>query len=70
MSRAGTVLRTGASWRLGHGGMAHGLPDATGVFLASQGELGVITEVLLALAPAPFLAARWWPTPWPAARSW
>lgn len=63
VSRAGTVLKTGTSWRLGHGGMAHGVPDATGVFLASQGELGVITEVLLALAPAPYLAARWWPSP-------
>ncbi|MBX3026438.1 FAD-binding oxidoreductase [bacterium] len=63
VSRAGSVLRTGASWRLGHGGAAHGMPDATGLFLASQGEHGVITEVLLALAPAPYLAARWWAAP-------
>jgi FAD/FMN-containing dehydrogenase len=59
-----TILRTGTSWRLGHGGVAHGMPDPTGIFLASQGRLGFITEVVLTLAPAPFLAARTWTEPW------
>jgi FAD/FMN-containing dehydrogenase len=59
-----TVLRTGASWRLGHGGVAHGMPDPTGIFLGSQGRFGVITEVVLTLAPAPFLAARSWSEAW------
>src|SRR5262249_45133936 len=59
-----TVLKTGASWRLGRGGVTHGLPDPTGIFLGSQGRFGVITEVVLALAPAPFLAARSWWEPW------
>lgn len=59
-----TLLRTGAAWRLGHGGSAHGLPDPTGMFLGSQGRFGVITEVVLALAPAPWLAARTWSEAW------
>jgi FAD/FMN-containing dehydrogenase len=59
-----TVVKTGASWRLGHGGVAHGWPDPTGIFLGSQGRFGVITEVVLTLAPAPFLAARSWWEPW------
>ncbi len=59
-----TVLRTGASWRLGHGGIAHGMPDPTGMFLGAQGRFGVITEVVLTLAPAPWLAARSWREPW------
>jgi len=59
-----TVLRTGASWRRGRGGLRHGTPDPTGIFLASQGRLGIITEVILTLAPAPFLAARIWAEPW------
>ncbi|MCC6848773.1 MAG: FAD-binding oxidoreductase [Deltaproteobacteria bacterium] len=58
------IVRTGASWRLGRGGIAHGLPDPTGMFLGSQGRFGVITEVVLTLASAPFLAARVWRTPW------
>lgn len=59
-----TVVKTGASWRLGHGGIAHGMPDPTGIFLGSQGRFGVIAEVILALAPAPFLAARTWHEAW------
>ena len=59
-----TVLKTGASWRLGRGGIAHGMPDPTGMFLGSQGRFGVITEVVLTLAPAPYLAARSWSEPW------
>jgi hypothetical protein len=59
-----TVLKTGASWRLGRGGIAHGMPDPTGMFLGSQGRFGVITEVVLTLAPAPRLAARSWSEPW------
>lgn len=59
-----TVLKTGASWRLGRGGIAHGMPDPTGMFLGAQGRFGVITEVVLALAPAPHLAARTWSEPW------
>lgn len=59
-----TVLKTGASWRLGHGGIAHGMPDPTGMFLGAQGRFGVITEVVLALTPAPWLAARSWVEPW------
>jgi FAD/FMN-containing dehydrogenase len=59
-----TVLRTGASWRLGHGGIAHGMPDPTGMFLGAQGRFGVITEVVLTLMPAPWLAARSWVEPW------
>lgn len=58
-----TVLKTGASWRVGHGGIAHGMPDPTGMFLGAQGRFGVITEVVLALAPAPWLAARTWSEP-------
>jgi FAD/FMN-containing dehydrogenase len=64
VTRGATVLKTGASWRLGGGGLAHGMPDPTGVFLGSQGRFGVITEVVLTLAPAPFLAARSWWEPW------
>jgi hypothetical protein len=59
-----TVLKTGASWRLGRGGIAHGMPDPTGMFLGSQGRFGVITEVVLTLAPAPLLATRSWWEPW------
>lgn len=59
-----TIVRTGAAWRLGHGGIAHGMPDPTGIFLGSQGRFGVVAEVLLALAPAPFLAARRWQEAW------
>ncbi len=59
-----TVVKTGASWRLGRGGVAHGMPDPTGIFLGSQGRFGVITEVVLALEPAPYLAARSWWMPW------
>lgn len=59
-----TVLKTGASWRLGHGGIAHGMPDPTGMFLGAQGRFGVITEVVLALTPVPWLAARTWSEPW------
>ncbi len=59
-----TVLKAGASWRLGRGGVAHGMPDPTGIFLGSQGRFGVITEVVLTLAPAPFLVARSWWEPW------
>jgi FAD/FMN-containing dehydrogenase len=59
-----TVVKTGASWRFGRGGLAHGIPDPSGVFLGSQGRFGVITEVVLTLAPAPFLAARSWCSPW------
>lgn len=59
-----TVVRTGASWRLGHGGIAHGMPDPTGLFLGAQGRFGVITEVVVALTPAPWLAARTWSEPW------
>ncbi len=61
---AATVVKTGAAWRLGRGGIAHGMPDPTGMFLGSQGRFGVITEVVLTLAPAPFLAARSWSEPW------
>ncbi len=64
VTREATVLKTGASWRLGRGGVAHGTPDPTGIFLGSQGWFGVITEVVLTLAPAPFLAARSWSEPW------
>jgi len=64
VTREATVLRTGVSWRRGHGGVAHGMPDPTGIFLGSQGRFGVITEVILTLAPAPFLAARSWWEPW------
>src|SRR5439155_675813 len=59
-----TVVKTGASWRRGRGGIAHGTPDPTGMFLGSQGRFGVITEVVLTLAPAPFLAARSWCEGW------
>lgn len=59
-----TVVKTGASWRLGHGGIADGIPDPTGMFLGAQGRFGVITEVVLALTPAPWLAARSWVEPW------
>lgn len=59
-----TIVKTGAAWRLGHGGIAHGMPDPTGIFLGSQGRFGVVAEVLLALAPAPFLAARTWQETW------
>jgi FAD/FMN-containing dehydrogenase len=64
VTRDATVLKTGASWRLGRGGVAHGMPDPGGIFLGSQGRFGVITEVVLTLAPAPFLAARFWDRPW------
>jgi len=59
-----TVVKTGASWRLGQGGIADGMPDPTGMFLGAQGRFGVITEVVLALTPAPWLAARSWVEPW------
>ncbi len=59
-----TVVRTGTAWRLGHGGVTNGAPDPTGVFLGSQGRSGVITEVVLKLSPAPFLAAHKWTTKW------
>lgn len=64
VTRDAAVLRTGAAWRLGRGGVAHGIPDPMGIFLGAQGRFGVITEVLLTLAPAPFLAARTWSSAW------
>lgn len=66
VTRDAAVVRTGAAWRRGRGGMRQGLPDPTGLFLGSQGRSGVITEVVLALWPAPFLAASWWASPWSA----
>ena len=62
--RDGTALKTGASWRRGRGGVAHGVPDPTGFLLGSQGRFGVITEVVVTLAPAPFLATRSWREHW------
>ena len=38
VTREATVLKTGASWRLGRGGIAHGMPDPIGMFLGSQGR--------------------------------
>ncbi len=67
VTRDATVVRTGAAWRLGRGGATHGTPDPTGMFIGSQGELGIITEVVLKLWPAPFLAARTWQQPWSSA---
>lgn len=64
VTRDATVVRTGASWRRGCGGIAHGTPDPAGMFLGSQGRFGIITEVVLTLMPAPFLAARSWYRPW------
>jgi len=64
VTRDAAVLRTGAAWRLGHAGVAHGIPDPMGIFLGAQGGFGVITEVLLTLEPAPFLAARSWNSAW------
>jgi hypothetical protein len=64
-----TVLKTGASWRLGRGGIAHGMPDPTGMFLGAQGRFGVVTEVVMTLAPAPWLAARAWSEPWRSPRT-
>jgi hypothetical protein len=64
VTRDATVVKTGASWRLGHGGVAHGMPDPAGIFLGAQGRFGIITEVVLTLGPAPFLAARTWNRPW------
>jgi len=52
---SGEVLRTGASSALA--GLPafsrEGLPDPTGLFLASEGTLGVITEVVLRVRPRP-----------------
>lgn len=59
-----TVVRTGTAWRRGRGGALHGEPDPTGIFLGSQGRWGIVTEVVLKLWPAPFLAARAWDRPW------
>jgi hypothetical protein len=70
VTRDATVLKTGASWRRGRGGVAHGLPDPAGIFLGSQGRFGIITEVVVTLAPAPFLAARSWDEPWRDAHEW
>ncbi len=64
VTRDAAVVKTGASWRLGRGGVANGMPDPAGIFLGSQGRFGVITEVVLKLCPAPFLAARSWNHPW------
>jgi FAD/FMN-containing dehydrogenase len=67
VTRDAAVLKTGAAWRLGRGGAAHGMPDPAGIFLGAQGRFGVIAEVVLKLWPAPFLAARTWSRPWLAA---
>lgn len=64
VTRDGTVVRTGAAWRRGRGGVVNGEPDPAGIFLGSQGRAGVVTEVVVKLWPAPFLAARAWATPW------
>src|SRR5690606_36891618 len=58
------VVRTGSAWRRGRGGPLYGSPDPTGIFLGLQGRFGIVTEVVLKLWPAPFLAARSWPSTW------
>lgn len=56
----GEVLRTGASGALaGLPAFAReGLPDPTGLFLASEGTLGIVTEVFVRAAPKP-LRGTW-----------
>ncbi len=64
VTRDARVVKTGSAWRLGRGGVTNGLPDPTGIFLGSQGRFGIITEVVLKLQSAPFLAAHSWHAPW------
>jgi FAD/FMN-containing dehydrogenase len=64
VTREAKVVKTGAAWRRGRGGVANGEPDPAGIFLGSQGHAGLITEVVVKLWPAPFLAARAWAAPW------
>ncbi|MBI3297859.1 MAG: FAD-binding oxidoreductase [Elusimicrobia bacterium] len=50
----GEILRTGASSVLGLPAFAlQGVPDPTGLFLASEGSLGIVTELLLRASPRP-----------------
>jgi hypothetical protein len=53
---AGEILQTGTSAIFDGTGpfMRDGLPDATGLFVGSEGTLGIITEVSLRVTPTPW----------------
>ena len=61
---SGEVVSTGAAHALNSPPFVRGgLPDPTGFFLASEGALGVVTEVVVRAAPRVALASLSWETP-------
>ena len=61
VSGAGQVIATGAALSMGQAPFTRaGLPDPTELFCASEGALGVITEVVVRIWPRPALGKLSW----------